>query len=203
MDGILHSFRYAPHGVRFSALLGSIEAEVRQRARREVDLMKIRSLAKTVNDRGEYAEKEDFVWLFGRERSELQKLAVLLTANRESAQRSVAYAFHDCVTNGSVFRLWIRIWARRMVIRNAIIEAMEHTRAPLATTNEDTDVELTGLSEADFANLGTGYDSILALPKFERFVCPVLAIAGTSRRPQRYRGSPQLLSRSILFRNNA
>jgi len=71
-------------------------------------------------NRGEYASKEEFVSLFQSERMALQRLALLLTANSNAADRCLALAFRECIASSSVSKDWTLAWARRLVIRNAI-----------------------------------------------------------------------------------
>ena len=144
--------------------------------------MKARSLGRTTIDRGEYAERDDFVGLFESERPELQRLALLLTANRDSARRCLDCAFHDCVMSDSVSRQWIHVWARRMVIRNAIAVTMEQNPQPSVSAGESSGAESSALSENEFDDARTESESILALPHFERFVFVLSALERYSLR---------------------
>jgi hypothetical protein len=129
-----------------------------------------RWFGKRVRERCEYASKEEFDNAFERERVSLQTLALLLTANSEAAKRCVILALRECIANSSVFKGWVLSWARRMVIRNAIILVMDPEGQSPVNTNSDTDNGLIAFSpDASLGAIATS-ESILDLPECERFV---------------------------------
>ncbi len=67
-----------------------------------------------------YATANDFCRIFAEDMSKLYLLAILLTADREKAERCFAGALEDCSKSSRVFREWAQSWARRAVIQNAI-----------------------------------------------------------------------------------
>lgn len=67
-----------------------------------------------------YATPQEFVRLFETELAELFCLALHLTGDPEKTERCLRLAMKDCVESSSVAKQWAQIWARRMIIRNAI-----------------------------------------------------------------------------------
>jgi DNA-directed RNA polymerase specialized sigma24 family protein len=93
----------------------------------------------TGSERCDYARNEEFVTLFERERVRLQRLALLLTVNSQSARRCLIGAFRDCISSSSVSKEWVLSWTRRMVIRNAINIVMGQGGESLVNTNDEAD----------------------------------------------------------------
>lgn len=132
--------------------------------------MKARWFGKTVSERCEYARKEEFVSVFECERLGLQRLALLFTANSETAKRCLIRAFRECVSSGSVSKEWVLSWTRRMVIRNAISLVMSPGGQSFVNTNDDADNGLIAFSPDDSLGAIAESASILDLPEFDRFV---------------------------------
>lgn len=75
------------------------------------------------NDRSrsaEYATADDFQRLLASEMTSLFHLALLLTADSENAECCVIFTIRDCMSENSVCKEWMRGWARRAVVWNAI-----------------------------------------------------------------------------------
>jgi len=117
-----------------------------------------------------YATTDDFQRLFAREMTDLFRLSLHLTADAEKAESCVILAMRECFANSAVAKEWALIWARRMVVRNAI-------RLVLGTERvmpSDTCCE----AEPDFHLQPSDYRiealreslSILVLPDFDRLV---------------------------------
>jgi DNA-directed RNA polymerase specialized sigma24 family protein len=132
--------------------------------------MKVRLFRTTVSERCEYARKDEFVSVFDCERAGLRRLALLLTANSEAAQRCLIRAFRECIASSSVSKEWILSWTRRVVIRNAISLVMDPGDQSFVDTNDDADNGLTAISPDDSVGAFAESESILGLPEFERFV---------------------------------
>jgi hypothetical protein len=66
------------------------------------------------------ATGEDFHKLFATEMTDLLRLALLLTADGEEAERCLILAMNDCFSHGVVAKDFIRVWARRAIICRAI-----------------------------------------------------------------------------------
>jgi len=66
------------------------------------------------------ATSEDFQQLFATEMGDLFRLSLQLTADAEKAESCVIFAMRDCFSGSTVSKERAHIWARRMVVRNAI-----------------------------------------------------------------------------------
>jgi len=113
-----------------------------------------------------YATNDDFRHLFATESSSLLLLSLRLTANVERAAECLTLAIRDCYQSNAISKLFARVWARRMVIRNAIHMA-QHPNG-----YEDDHFEQVDLQFGEEEQSST----ILCLPKFDRlaFVICVL-----------------------------
>ena len=67
-----------------------------------------------------YASADDFRRLFTVEIDCLFRLSLLLTADAENAKHCLTLAMGDCVGARTIFKDFARVWARRMIIQNAI-----------------------------------------------------------------------------------
>ena len=67
-----------------------------------------------------YATEDDFNQLFTAEVNDFFRLSLQLTADARKADRCLTLAMKDCSGAKTIFRDFARVWARRMVIRNAI-----------------------------------------------------------------------------------
>lgn len=67
-----------------------------------------------------YASDDDFRRLFAVEIGYLFRLSLLLTADAENAEHCLALAMADCFGAKTIFKDFARVWARRMIIQNAI-----------------------------------------------------------------------------------
>lgn len=117
------------------------------------------------NTKSPYATREDFCELFTDEANSLYLLSFLLTAEHEMAERCVRAELDECMKGNSAFQAWVRPWARRMIIRNAIRMIMPRpnpSRPVPSALNLKGSLPGMRLQDAPFA-------SILALEDFERF----------------------------------
>lgn len=67
-----------------------------------------------------YATTDDFQRLFAREMTDLFRLSLHLTADAEKAESCLILAMRDCFAHNAVSKEWALVWARRMVVRNAV-----------------------------------------------------------------------------------
>jgi len=132
--------------------------------------MSVRRFGKSANERYEYAGRKDFVSLFERERVSLRTLALLLTANSETAKRCLFRSFQECITSSSVSTEWILSWTRRMVIRNAISLIIKPGGHSFVNTSDDADNWLIAFFPDDSLGAVAESESIVDLPEFDRFV---------------------------------
>jgi hypothetical protein len=67
-----------------------------------------------------YATSEEFCKLFLDDMRDLYLLSFALMANREKAEQCFVAGLEDCSKDNAVFKEWIRSWARRTILKNAI-----------------------------------------------------------------------------------
>ena len=118
----------------------------------------------------EYATRQEFVSLFECERLTLRRLALLLTANAEAAEHCLVRALGECMANYSVSREWALVWARRVVIRNAINVVMDAEEQSFKGMYGDAVGDSTAFSEDRSLGRAATSKAILALPDLDRFV---------------------------------
>ncbi|MGA9967483.1 MAG: hypothetical protein WBQ10_19960 [Terriglobales bacterium] len=115
----------------------------------------------------EYATCRDFRTLFAERLDDLYQLSLLLTGDPEKAEQCFVAGLEDCVKANGVFKGWARSWAKRTIMRNAILELKPCPS--VASSSSFTFASHIG-------RLPSGGDAhfelaaILALEDFERFV---------------------------------
>jgi DNA-directed RNA polymerase specialized sigma24 family protein len=115
-----------------------------------------------------YASREDFHTIFSEHLKELYQLAFLLTRDPAKAERCLVGGLEDCATRNPVFRQWVRSWAKRSIVQNAIRELRPrpiHSNSPLSETILPDIGQLSSGPGGHFA-----IDAVLGLEDFERFV---------------------------------
>ena len=114
-----------------------------------------RSSSKTA---ASYATEEDFNQLFAAEINDLFRLSFQLTADVKKAEQCLILAMKDCSGARTIFRDFARVWARRMVIRNAIrlVESSD--------SDGVCDVQSSGLENENHLKMAP----VLDLPEFDR-----------------------------------
>jgi hypothetical protein len=126
------------------------------------------------NTMSPYANREDFRKLFTDEANSFYLLSFLLTARHEMAELCFVAACNECVEGNAVSRDWVRPWARRLIIQNAIRMMMPRPDISRpAPSTKNLKGKLTGmrLQDAPFA-------SVLALEDFERLVYVLSVLEG-------------------------
>lgn len=106
-----------------------------------------------------YALPADFCEVFDEHVDSLYALALLLTADHHKADQCFVAGLENCLQGGPVFREWVRSWARRTVVKNAI--------RMIAPRSETT---AAGGKPAPSARDHAGVEEIMSLPPFDRFV---------------------------------
>ena len=96
------------------------------------EMLQIKGHRGSINEKYLYATAEDFEQLFAKETIDLLRLSLHLTADAEKAETCVILAMRDCLFRSRVSKDRVHIWARRMVIRNAV-------RLILGTQNDNVD----------------------------------------------------------------
>jgi hypothetical protein len=115
-----------------------------------------------------YASREDFRKIFREDLDGLYQFAFLLTCDPAKAERCLVSGLEDCVSGNRVFREWVRSWAKRTIVQNAIRESKPR---PSQSTSP-----LSGaiFPDVDQHSRGPGghfeIDAVLRLADFDRFV---------------------------------
>jgi hypothetical protein len=94
--------------------------------------------------------------------SSLYLLSLLLTADREKAEKCFLQSLEDSAGSTSVFKEWARSWARRMVIHNAIRLIDPRPADGISILNP--------AARGGVANVQAEIAAIVDIPVFERFV---------------------------------
>ena len=81
---------------------------------------KLKSQGGITNNKNFHATREDFEQLFAKQKTELLRLSLHLTADAEKSVHCLMLAVRDCLFGSTVSKDRVNTWARRMVIRNAI-----------------------------------------------------------------------------------
>lgn len=123
-----------------------------------------------------YATTDTFQNLFAREMNSFFHLSLLLTADAEKAESCLIHSMRECLSSATVSRQWARIWARRMVVRNAIHVVLGNKEGGADDICDETGLDfhlqpseyrLDGLQESP---------AILSLPDFDRLVFVICAL---------------------------
>ena len=118
--------------------------------------------------RSGYATAEDFRELFTEAPNGLYMLSLLLTANHEKAEQCFVAGLQDCADGNTVFREWAVMWARRVIVRNAIRIMTPHNGLPQLTQSAHQSAGNRRVLEMLVQDVP--FASILSLNDFERFV---------------------------------
>jgi DNA-directed RNA polymerase specialized sigma24 family protein len=137
---------------------------------------KIHRIAASSKNR--FATCEDFRELFIEDMESLYQLSFLLTGNQDEAEQCFLEGLDACLSGISVFREWADVWARRIIIRQALRMRAEHAGslrwAPGLVESADEGVlSKTSLQRIEFTR-------VLALEDFERSVFVLSILEGYS-----------------------
>jgi hypothetical protein len=116
-----------------------------------------------------YASRDDFRRVFREQTDSLYRLAFLLTADSERAQRCFVSGLEDSVNGSAVFKEWANSWARRTVIQNAIRAINPRPREGYASSSFGGDGTTLAAEQVETA-------AVLQLEPFERFVYVMSAL---------------------------
>jgi hypothetical protein len=120
-----------------------------------------------------YATAADFCEIFTEEMHSLYLLSFLLTTDRDKAEQCFIAALEECGEGMGAFMEWSRLWARRAIIKQAILM--------MRPAPEDTDHRSPIRTKAAAAVLKNGlFAAILSLCAFERFVYVLSILEGQS-----------------------
>lgn len=82
-----------------------------------------------------YATADDFIDIFNEEMRSLFLLCLLLTADIDKAEHCFVSGLEQCISESCSFLEWARLWARRVVIKRAILlitPARQSTMGPVS-----------------------------------------------------------------------
>ena len=140
------------------------------------EMFQLKSKQRNRNNASSYATADDFQHLFSTEMADLLRLALLLTADAESAERSLILAKTDCIHNSAVSKDWVHVWARRTVIRQAIQVVMGAEYALPETPLNVLQPRLES-SPGQYAMEALAESlAVLSLPRLERLVFVICGI---------------------------
>src|SRR5260370_22110335 len=89
------------------------------------------------NDETRYATREEFLKILDEDMNGLYQLSFLLTGDHQTAETCFVAGIEDCVKENRVFREWARVWAKRVIVQNAIRELnprRSHSNSPVFPT---------------------------------------------------------------------
>jgi len=78
--------------------------------------------------RNGYATCQDFLRVFDEDMRGLYQLSFLLAGDPEKGEKCFVTGMEDCAKENRVFREWARIWAKRVIVQNAIREVQPRPR---------------------------------------------------------------------------
>ncbi len=123
----------------------------------------------------DYATATDFCRIFDNDMNRLYMLALLITADRDLAERCFVSGLEDAKASNPVFKDWAESWARRAIIVNAIRLLAPHaSRTTTDRAKNWVPLELKGLPHELAA--------IVSLGAFERFVFVMSVLEGYPER---------------------
>ncbi len=110
-----------------------------------------------------YATAASFIEIFNEEMHGLHLLSIILTADSEKAEHCLVGALEDCLHGMDVFIDWARTWARRAIVKRAIM--VVNPVPQQAKSQSSTNAGWRSTSNND--NL---IGALFSLGAFERFV---------------------------------
>jgi hypothetical protein len=112
-----------------------------------------------------YATCQDFLRVFDEDMRGLYQLSFLLTGDPEKGERCFVTGMEDCAKENRVFREWARIWAKRVIVQNAIRELQ-----PRPSHSDSFAQFPTTFSDKEGPIACFDVHAVLGLADFERFV---------------------------------
>lgn len=126
-----------------------------------------------------YATDAEIQRIFGTEMVDLARLALLLTANGEEAERCLILAIRDCFKNREICKEQARIWVRQALVRVAIRLVLGANETALAHSSSHLATQHFTCSHENYPMAAPPESAaILHLPGFERLVFVMCAFEG-------------------------
>jgi hypothetical protein len=119
------------------------------------------------NGKKRYATREEFLKILDEDMNGLYQLSFLLTGDHQTGERCFVAGIEDCVKENRVFREWARVWAKRVIVKNAIRELNPRR------SHSNSSVFPTVFSHNQQSSDPIGHfdmEVVLGLADFERFV---------------------------------
>ena len=120
------------------------------------------------NGEKRYATREEFLKIFDQDMNGLYQLSFLLTGDHQKGERCFVAGIEDCVKENRVFREWARVWAKRVIVENAIREL--HPRWSHSNSSAVLPIVFSHNQQSSSPIGHFDADAVLGLADFERFV---------------------------------
>jgi len=117
------------------------------------------------NGENRYATCRDFLKIFDEDMHGLYQLSFLLVGDHQKGERCFVAGVEDCAKENRVFREWARVWAKRVIVQNAIRELQPRPRH-----SDSSALAATAFSQKKGPIGHFEVDAVLGLADFERFV---------------------------------
>ena len=124
----------------------------------------------------DYANSTDFCAIFEEHMTSLYQLALLLTADQTKAEQCFASGLEDCQTGILVFRDWARLWAKRIIIKNAIALLTPRPSSKKRSPTQSPVAQPLGAERHSFSrsgNLARSNESCLSQPFSKNILCRI------------------------------
>jgi hypothetical protein len=118
----------------------------------------------------ECATADDFQHLFASDMPDLFRLAYLLTADAEKAEHCLILTIRECMASGSVYKWWLPVWTRNVLIRNAIRIVTGGAARPLRKIPHDRMLTAIRRSQQGAIDASDEPAAVFQLSDFDRLV---------------------------------
>ncbi len=118
----------------------------------------------------EFATADDFQHLFASDMPDLFRLAYLLTGDAEKAEHCLILTIRECMAGGSVYKWWLPVLTRNVLIRNAIRIVTGSPARPLRKIPHDRMLTAIRRSQQSAIDASDEPAGVLQLSDFDRLV---------------------------------
>jgi hypothetical protein len=113
--------------------------------------------------RARYAAADDFIEIFNEEMRSLFLLCLLLTADIDKAEHCFVSGLEQCMSESCAFLEWAHLWARRIVIKRAILLITPARQSTMGPASER-------FNRSSAQGMDRALCDLLELDSLERFV---------------------------------
>jgi DNA-directed RNA polymerase specialized sigma24 family protein len=117
------------------------------------------------NGETRYATCQHFLKIFDENMQGLYQLSFLLTGDSQKGEKCFIAGMEACAKENRVFREWARVWAKRVIVQNAIRELQ-----PQPSHSDSSALAAAVFSQKKGPIGHFDVDAVLGLDDFERFV---------------------------------